>query len=201
MLNTIRAYDSRFKIYAWIGSYPHDASGQIDLSTSGYRQAMINSVVACAQKGFDGIQDNIEDVTAGTTYANQVTYWNALTTALHGVGKECIVYTLPWDWNVNYWSTINADYIAMSMYAFDGTPDSEADFKYYMDLALTKTTSPCLLSMIHGGTGETIADQLGWIGDQITLHGTYSNLAGFALYEYSGILSSEWAAWDTFIAG
>jgi hypothetical protein len=156
---------------------------------------MVNSVVACAQKGFDGIQDDIEDITPNTTYQNLVDYWNAETVALHNVGKQNIPFYYFSSYDAQYFAQINADYVALCLYG--SVPYEESVFKEIMDLGLTNAISPCLVSMETGADGgDVLGTQFGWVDSVISESGPYSNLAGFALYDYEEISSSEWAAWD-----
>jgi hypothetical protein len=46
-VSLIKNYDSRFHVWAWVGTYPHDSSGAVDLSTSGNRALLVSPMLSC----------------------------------------------------------------------------------------------------------------------------------------------------------
>jgi hypothetical protein len=57
LIHTIKSYDSRFKVYAWV-CWDLSTSNKVDLSKSSYRSTMYSQVTSCLAIGFDGYNDD-----------------------------------------------------------------------------------------------------------------------------------------------
>jgi hypothetical protein len=195
-IDTVHQFNSEMKVFAWVESYWANTH-PLDLSTSGARATAVSSVIDCMSKGFDGIEDDIESWVG--TDQDLINFLNAEAAAVNALGKESVptlICTYAWADDVDVAPYLNVDYIAPMLYT--DYPYSETDLKARMHSFLINAGSPVLPSLIvcHSLGYGTLEEQFTWIDDQITQHGRYSNLRGFAIFIYDNMQTDDWTAWN-----
>lgn len=194
--NKIRARNPQIKIIPWINSAGGPAQ---DLSTPAERQKRIDQIITLVNKGFDGINEDTEVFTGGTTHQNIADFWNAMAATLKPMGKLSTVAALAWQDSFidDIYPQLNIDYLIPMLYS--GDPGqcnfTETRFKDTMNRILTKTNSPILIGMASCGEVGSVT---GWIDSEISTRGPYPKLKGYSLWAYESwwMQPADWTAWN-----
>ena len=210
-INMCKTYNPNVKVLAWIiggfgnGGYKNDVS-----TAGGKRSTMYSALTTVLSKGFDGIADDIEPFDNNDPSGNNIanitgtwaefeTYTNGAISACHTAGKLYFFYvsggTPTWGAPDSFWEAITTADCACPMFYSD-TPFSDSDVKSQMDHLLGITGSPMVIWLCSGQT-PTLTSQQSDIDAQIASHGAYSKLAGFGIWNYEVITSTEWTNWGT----
>jgi len=135
----IKSVNPEIKVFAWVWCdyLERWGSKKPNVTTSTQRDNLINQVVACANKGFDGIQEDTEGWYGSN--ANFIDYTNGVASTLSSIGKLCFVYNPD-----NHLQYITADYLPFRcwMYGYNYMKDF---FAYYDP----KVTTPYLMKVTY----------------------------------------------------
>ena len=208
MLTGVRAYDSRFKIYGWMGSWDvannqHD--DYEDMSSATFRNAAIASEVAMVQKGFDGIQENSEDLinqNSTATNTGLIQFWNGLATSLHAANPNYkLIITCPavwYDFNINYIKNlVGIDYAIL--YGVGSTAGNfVTQATEWMD---NIPLSIPIIGCDFGGNQEGLGSMASQLSAYDSFYSGYSgaskaNITGYTLYSWVDMDAPSWTSWD-----
>lgn len=195
------AHAAGLKIYAWIISSTA-GGGVLNVNNAGVRAtAAANAALVVTTYGFDGIQDDIEELPT-YTWADLVSYYNAAYTAVDGAGGDYYVAMIP-SWAETMGSTnfqsITCDRLQPMLYDFlDGY--EEPQFKHAMDYFLRN--SPNNVGLAVGSyTGSSwdipFATSLEWINEQFRAGTLPNRLVGVDIFWNATTTTSEWSTWDS----
>ena len=207
-LALLASVDSRLKLWAWFGTYGYSGGneghqyGQVDISTSGNRNALIAVLVSLAHDyGFYGVQDDTEDYTTNSLTSSgqwgswQVAFWNAEATACHAVGLKFAPFLEAG------WSNFNTVYVPQFTgmdYLIISAMMGQTQSFWTTQIAefLTHTTLPVIIDLEEDHSGD-ITTQISWV-DALPAS-SYSNIVGFSLYCWNGLVgqSSDWSSWSS----
>jgi hypothetical protein len=179
-------------VWLWVGTYPHNVFGEVDISTVEKRNIYINNILGIAEKGFYGVQEDSEDFTSSSLTNGQhdiryVWFCNNLSMVLHNHGLKLMVYA-PAVWSnfntqcVPYFQGIDFLFVACRY-------DSFSHFKNDIEQFTSNTALPVLFGV---GYGVSVASDVEWI-NSLTLP---SNLKGFNVYCYADMDFFDWNTWD-----
>ena len=190
-------------LWAWFGTYPHSAAGQVDISTASNRATLISVLVYIASTWrFYGVADDTEDQNAASTTCGQyngnyVSYVNSLAIACHAAGMKLLTYTADiwYNFNTMYVSHLSGiDYIDATP-PLDTQSDFTTEFKQFMAYASASESVVVQLSSYVDSGNYYLSTFLAWV--DAFPPSSYPNLIGYVLYDYQSILeASEWTSWD-----
>jgi hypothetical protein len=192
-INSVLVLGSTYgiNVWLWVGTYPHDASGQVDISTEGARTTLIDNIMVVMNTyNFYGCVEDIEDLTASSVTSGQkdiryVWFANNLTVALHAQGQKSLSY-VPAVWS-NF-NTLYLPYMSGQDYLQVVPVYSDyATWESMTDQFLANTDLDCTFGIGYGATDI----------DWIDTYGLPSELVGFVIYCYDTFVWSEWDAWST----
>ena len=207
-LALLASVDSRLKLWAWFGTFSSgdDATGhanaKVDISTAANRDAIISVLTSIAKSwGFYGVQDDTEDFTSNCLTGNgqwgswQVDYFNAGAIAAHNVGLKFAPFVAPYWYNFNliYLSQLTGmDYLVMAaMVPSGGT--TQLDWTTQVTEFLDNTNLPVIIDLENDISGD-VTTQISWVNALPS--SSYSNLVGFALYNWKSMDTPDWASWN-----
>lgn len=192
-INSVLVLGSTYgiNVWLWVGTYPHDASGQVDISTEGARTTLIDNIMVVMNTyNFYGCVEDVEDLTEASCTSGQkdiryVWFANNLTVALHAQGQKSLSY-VPAVWS-NF-NTLYLPYMSGQDYLQVVPVYSDyATWESMTDQFLANTDLDCTFGIGYGATDI----------DWIDTYGLPSELVGFVIYCYDTFVWSEWDAWST----
>lgn len=198
--------DSRFRLWAWFGTWSWDndggddatghANAKVDISTSANRTKIINALMRVANWGFYGVQDDTEDLTDNCLTSGQyndkyVSFVNELAAACHLVDKPLHTFTpgLWYNFNANYASTITGPDLVILVMTDAYT---QTDWLNLSRQFLDECPRPVLL---NASNNQTWFDRM----DLLPL-ATYPQIKGCTFYQYSNWSANSWTYWSTWKA-
>lgn len=190
-------------VLAWVMAFDKP----MDISAAN-RQNLYNSIIRLMNKGFDGLNEDIEVWTTGSFASDLIQDWldyiNGLMPLLHGMGKLATVCA-PMDWRQNINPNLICDFIVSMFYSSQSTFENiQAEAFYQEEFGQynghnTPPASPVIMGLMnYWGNQYPLAWQLNKFGEFMEKY-PYSKqyLAGAAiwLYEYMWTSPSDWLEW------
>jgi len=164
-----------------------------------------NAYLGVTQRGFDGINDDIERVVDGENTSDFINYCNNETVYMHSLGK-LFMPDVACDWNQDINPYLHVDAIVSMFYGDESAFESSQAAAFWQENIgeygqNTPPASPMILGIMNFDGNKY---PLSWQLEQCsTLMSKYpcAKIEGFSLwlYEYMGTHPDDWSQWNYWI--
>ena len=201
-------HDINIQVLCWL----EDGIGEMDISPSNTQQKIIPKILDAVNIGFDGFADDLENWLGKTgniqtDLDTQIVYLEAITDALHAIGKlHCPFTAMDWTQYLNP-RLDNVDYNLQMFYGSRTVlQDSQVDLFWQEEFGQlnrdTPPASPVIIGlMIHSGNNppyDTMSGQLAKI-DQLLADYPHPQLYGFFIWIYEYMNDEDWTSWNSWV--